>query len=183
MINMKIQGATHKANRATNQGFTLLELVVATCIAVILILTFLGRVLFYQEQVEKAAMIGVVNSVQSSLNIQQLGLLLKNKDAEITQLAAENPLNWLEDKPHNYAGEFFDPASDSIAPGNWAFDLKSRELIYAPDSARHITISSNEQKWIRFHVKLMQSAAKDSSGKSNLVSATFEPVYPYRWQN
>jgi general secretion pathway protein G len=168
--------------RDKGQGFTLVELATVTCITVVLILTFLNRVLFYQEQVERAAMIGLVTGVQSSLNMQQMGFLLRNEETKIAALATENPVNFLDEKPLNYAGEFFDPAPDAIAPGNWAFDLKSREMIYVPDHARHISFTGEGQKWIRYQVKLIQGITKEASGKGNLASVTFEPVIPYRWE-
>lgn len=164
-----------------SKGFTLFELAVVVCIVAVLMVVFLNRVLFYQEQVEKAGMIGVVTSVQSSLNMQQLGFLLRNEEAKIAALTKDNPINWLDDKPPNYVGEFFDPALDTIAPGNWAFDLKSRELIYVPDNTRHISFAGDGKKWLRFRVKLVQGIANEASGKGNVVSVAFEPVEPYRW--
>ena len=170
------------SSRRLSKGFTLLELVIVICISAVLMLTFLNRVLFYQEQVERAAMIGVVTAVQSSLNMQQLGLLLQNEETKIAALAKDNPINWLDDKPRNYVGEYFDPALDAIAPGNWAFDLKSRELIYVPDYTRHISFTGDGKKWIRFRVKLVEGVAKEASGKGNVVGISFGPVDPYHWE-
>ncbi len=164
-----------------SKGFTLFELAVVVCIVAVLLVVFLNRVLFYQEQVEKAGMIGVITSVQSSLNMQQLGYLIRNEDAKIANLTKDNPINWLDDKPPNYVGEFFDPALDTIAPGNWAFDLKSRDLIYVPDNTRNISFAGDGKKWLRFRVKLEQEGAKDTTGKGSVISASFEPVAPYRW--
>jgi hypothetical protein len=45
-------------------------------------------------------------------------------------LAQDNPMTWLQQKPRNYAGEYYDPTPGAVAPGHWMFDLKSRDLIY-----------------------------------------------------
>lgn len=99
----------------------------------ILAAALLNRVEFYREQAEKTAMIGVVGTIQTALVMQHGRLLTRGVETGITALAADNPMKWLAKQPRNYAGEFYDPAPGSVAPGNWVFDLRSRELIYMLD--------------------------------------------------
>ena len=98
-------------------------------------------------------------------------------------LAIDNPINWLQQKPKNYAGEFFDPTPNTVTPGHWMFDLKSRELIYVLDRSDYFTPGKDGQKWIRFHVKLeYESPVGVAAGsKKELASTLFEPTEPYRW--
>ena len=103
-------------------------------------------------------------------------------EKELKALAADNPINWLQQKPNNYAGEFFDPAPDTVKPGKWAFDLKTRELIYVPDHTQYFTPGKDGKKWIRFHVKLVyESPVGAAGGKKELASTLFEPTEPYHW--
>ena len=164
-----------------SKGFTLLELIIVICISVILIATFLNRVLFYQEQAEKWTMIEVVNATQSALHMQELTLLIKGEDLKIAELAKENPINWLDPEPNNYVGEFFDPAPDAVGSGNWAFDLKTHELIYIPEHTGHLSFEGKEKKWIRFRIKFGQVGAPEASEKGGQAGISFGPVEPYHW--
>ena len=122
---------------SSERGFTLIELIVVISIVAILIGVFLNRVQFYQERAEKAAMEQVAGALQSALVMQYGRLLTRGREVEVSALAADNPTNWLAKIPRNYSGEFYDPTPRSVAPGNWVFDLKTRELIYVLDRADH----------------------------------------------
>jgi general secretion pathway protein G len=166
------------------RGFTLLELIVAISIVAILAGLFLVRIPFYQEQAEKTAMEQVAGAVQSAL-VLRIGTLLTRgaaNEKELKALASDNPINWLQQKPRNYAGEFFDPDLQTIAPGRWLFDLKTRDLVYVPDHAEFLKAGSDGKKWIRFHVKLdYEPALGREKGAKELAAALLEPVEPYHW--
>ncbi len=113
-----------------SKGFTLLELVVVITIIVFLMGLFMNRMMFYQEQAEKTAMEQVAGALQSALTLQYGQILTRGKPSDAAALALDNPMNWLQKKPRNYSGEFYDPTSQAVVPGNWMFDLKTRDLIY-----------------------------------------------------
>ena len=167
------------------KGFTLIELIIVITIVVILAAVFLDRVWFYQEQAEKTAMVEVAGVIQSALVMQHGRLLVRGMEPEITALAMDNPMKWLSKQPHNYSGEFYDPTPRSVAPGNWMFDLRSRELIYVLDRADHFVSGEDGNKWIRYRVNLMYDSASGAPGKPSkeLVGTLFEPTEPYRWFN
>ncbi|MBI3902372.1 MAG: type II secretion system protein [Nitrosomonadales bacterium] len=165
--------------RNSQSGFSLLELVIAICIITLLMGVFFNRVTFYQEQAEKAAMGEVVSAVQSALALQYVDMMLHGRKAEIAAMAMNNPLNWLKEKPRNYVGEFYAPVPGAIPPGNWAFDLKTRELVYVPQHIAHPE-AVGKDKWIRYRVSLRLDLAADASGKSSQGKGgvVFEPVAP-----
>ncbi len=165
------------------KGFTLIELIVVIAIFSVLAGTLLSRVWFYQEQAEKTAMAGVAGAIQSALVMQHGRLLVRGMESEVTALAADNPMKWLAKQPHNYSGEFYDLTPRSVAPGNWVFDLKTRELIYVLDRADHFIPGKDGQKWIRYRVNLMYDPVLGASGKTSkeLVGVLFEPVEAYQW--
>jgi len=168
---------------SSERGFTLIELIIVITIVVILAAVFLNRVWFYQEQAEKTAMVEVVGAIQTALTMQHGRLLVRSMESEVTALAADNPMRWLAKQPHNYSGEFYDPTPRSVAPGNWVFDLKSRELIYVLDRTEHFVPGKDGNKWIRYRVNLMYDPGLGTSGKPSkeLVGTLFEPTEPYRW--
>lgn len=172
---------------ARAKGFTLIELVVVIAIIAILAGLLLERVWFYQEQAEKAAMEQVAGALQSALILQYANMLTHGRESEAKILTSENPLRWLMQKPVNYAGEFYDLTPASIAPGNWAFDLKSRELVYVPYRTDYFTPGTDGNKWVRYHVRLeyennvASRPAKSGAGEQSLVGVLFEPAASYQW--
>ena len=164
------------------KGFTLIELIVVITIMVILSSVLLSRIYYYQERAEKAAMEQVASALQSALTLQHARLLIHGLETNASLLAAENPMKWLAKIPGNYAGEFYDVTPRAVAPGNWVFDLKTRNLIYVVDRSDYFTPGKDGKKWVRYHVNLLYEAPDISHKKGKeLVGMLFEPIEPYTW--
>ncbi|MDD5385006.1 MAG: prepilin-type N-terminal cleavage/methylation domain-containing protein [Gallionella sp.] len=172
------------AGYRSSKGFTLIELIVVIIIVVVMMGLFMDRVLFYQEQAEKTAMEGVAGAIQSALTMQYGQILTRGKPSDVPALAQDNPMNWLQKKPPNYAGEFYNPTPLSVESGNWVFDLRTRDLIYVVRNANYFKPGKGGKKWIRFHVAINHEASRLSSlqdAPAELTGALFEPVEPYSW--
>lgn len=168
----------------SSQGFTLIELVLVVIIIVVMMGLFLNRFTYYQEQAEKTAMESVVGTLQSALTMQYGQLLTRGKMADLPALAQDNPMNWLQKKPRNYSGEFYDPTPLAVDSGNWVFDLKSRELVYVLRNSSYFKPGKDGLKWIRFHVAIDYEASRLPSlrdDSAQLTGALFQPVEPYTW--
>lgn len=172
--------------RFASAGFTLLELIVSFIIIMILTGVFLDRIRFYQNQAEKMAMAEVVEVIRISLIVQYGMVLARGQPGDLAALSRANPMDWLQIKPHNYSGEFYDPVLTGMDAGNWLFDLKSRELIYVVNNHAYFHATENDARWIRFHVVPVHD--KKSAPVSSLPPDTvdhewlvFEPVQPYSW--
>jgi prepilin-type N-terminal cleavage/methylation domain-containing protein len=185
MIKYRCPALTRKRERSgiSQCGFTLIELIVVITIIVFLASVLLNRIWFYQEQAEKAAMEQVAGAVQTALVMQYGSMLTSGRDAEAKNLATENPTRWLMQKPQNYAGEYFGMTPAAIAPGNWAFDLKSRELIYVPYRTEYFVPGKDGLKWVRYRVRLQYDPVPGSKNKGaqSLTAVLFEPVETYQW--
>ena len=171
-------------SQPSSRGFTLIELVVVITIIVVMMGMFLNSMLFYQEQAEKTAMEGVAGVIQSALTMQLGQIMVRGKPSDAAVLDQENPMNWLQRKPRNYAGEFYDPNPLTVESGNWVFDLKSRDLIYVMRNAGHFKPGKDGKKWIRFHVALIYETPRLPSlqnAPQELTGALFEPVEQYSW--
>jgi len=169
---------------SSERGFTLIELVVVITIVVVMMGLFLNRALFYVEQAEKTAMEEVSGVIQSSLTMQYGQILTRGKSTDVAILAQDNPMSWLQKKPRNYVGEYYDLTPLSVESGNWVFDLKSRELIYVVRNAKYFKPGKDGKKWIRFHVAVNHEASRLPSLQNTapeLTGILFEPVEPYSW--
>lgn len=170
--------------QSSERGFTLIELIIVITLIVVLMGLFMNRALFYQEQAEKAAMENVAGAIQSSLIMQYSKLLTRGKPSDLAVLAKGNPMNWMQKKPSNYTGEFFNPTPLTVEPGSWMFDLRSRDLVYVMRNVDHFRPGEDGKKWIRFHVVVAREPSRLPSLKDappELTGLLFEPVAPYSW--
>jgi prepilin-type N-terminal cleavage/methylation domain-containing protein len=186
---LKVQGSRFKTcnlylSPFVSKGFTLLELVIVIAIIVTLMGLFMNRFMYYQEQAEKTAMEQVAGAIQSALVMQYGQILTRGKPSDVAALAQDNPINLLQKAPHNYAGEFYDPTPLSVPPGNWMFDLKTRDLIYVLGESNYFKPGKDGRRWIRFHVVLGYTKSLLPSlhdEPAELAGLLFEPVEPYKW--
>ncbi len=165
-------------------GFTLIELIVVIIIIVVMMGLLIDRTLFYREQAEKTAMEAVASAIQSALVMQYGQILTRGRSSDLPALVQDNPMNWLQKKPRNYSGEFYDPTPLSVESGNWVFDLKTRDLIYVVRNANYFKPGRDGRKWIRFHVAVQQEPSRLPSlqnAPAEMTGALFEPVEPYSW--
>ncbi|MHB0925573.1 MAG: prepilin-type N-terminal cleavage/methylation domain-containing protein [Gallionellaceae bacterium] len=171
-------------NHHPSRGFTLIELIVVIIIVVVMMGVFLERMLYYVEQAEKTAMVEVSNAIQSALVMQYGQIMTRGQESDVPILAQDNPMNWLQKKPRNYAGEFYDPTPPTVESGNWMFDLKTRDLIYVVRNANYFKPGKDGKKWIRFHVVInyeVSSLPSLQNAPATLTGTLFEPVEPYSW--
>ena len=172
------------AGGISQRGFTLIELIVVITIVVVMAGLFLDRMLFYIEQAEKTAMETVAGTIQSALTMQYGQILTRGKSSDVAMLVYDNPMTWLQKKPRNYAGEFYDPTPLSVEPGNWMFDFKTRDLIYVLRNTNYFKPGKDGKKWIRFYIAVNHEVSRLPSLQDTppeLTGILFEPVEPYSW--
>ena len=166
---------------AKQSGFTLIELLIVVSIVAFLASLLFSRVLFYQEMAEKAAMQQVVGALQSALVLQMGHRMAAGTGAELNNLVYENPMDWLAQKPGNYAGEFNRVPANMAVSGQWMFDKSSHELIYLPDHAEYLQPATDGNKWIRFHTRFVYGNSAGGKNMREFAGAIVSPVEPYRW--
>jgi prepilin-type N-terminal cleavage/methylation domain-containing protein len=168
-------------------GFTLLELIVVICVISVLGVALLNRVQFYQRMAEKTAMEQTAQAIRSALGLRVVSLIAKNRIDKLPELAKQNPMNWLAQRPANYAGEYFGgKAKESVVAGQWYFDLKDRNLVYLVHNHSDFFVKSAVPVPIRFRTKLVY-AAENFPGESGQVTGkpvegvVLEQIDPYVW--
>lgn len=164
-------------------GFTLFELIVVICLVSIMAGILLNRLHTYQEAAEKAAMRQTAAAIKSALQMRVAAYMINGRDKEIEKLRDENPVDWLQEKPQNYAGQFYADAYARVKPGSWYFDQSRHELIYIPDLESHFKPGPDGRKWIRYQARIEYDETRESDGtvRKVLSAANFAPVQPYAW--
>ena len=117
------------------RGVSLFEVAVVAIIVAVLAGVLLQRLTVYRDQAELAAAERTVSALRASLTLQIAQLRMQGRSADIDTLAGKNPMDWLREKPGNYAGELFDPAPADVQAGNWYFDRKTHILVYRLNNA------------------------------------------------
>jgi len=164
-------------------GFTLFELIVVVCVVAVMATLLLNRLRLYEEAAEKAGMQQVAAAIKSALQMRVAAYMIGGRDGEIENLRAENPVDWLQERPQNYAGEFYADAYARVTPGSWYFDLTRREFVYVIKLGDHFKSGPDARKWVRYRVRIEYAAVpnKESAPRKVLSAVGFGPVQPYAW--
>jgi general secretion pathway protein G len=164
-------------------GFTLFELIVVVCIVSIMAGILLNRLQVYQEAAEKAVMQQTAAAIKSALQMRVASYLINGRDSEIEKLRSENPVNLLQEKPADYAGEFYADAYARVRPGSWYFDLARREFVYVVNLGHNFKPGPDGRKWVRYRVRVEYEQVPEQGGPPRKVfsAVSFAPVQPYVW--
>lgn len=161
---------------AKQRGAGLFEFAVAAVLIGILMTILLHRMSYYQGAAERVAVEQTVANIRAALEIKVAQGRLPYGSVNLTNLAEQNPLSLLKNKPANYAGELFSPDDNEIGMGNWCFDRQDKSLIYLLNNRNSFEDASSKR--LKFKVKLLRlphSPAKPS-GTPEPTGVAFEQV-------
>jgi len=130
------------------------EFAVVAIIFAVLCGVLLQKLSFYQAEAERLAAEQVVTSLRAALASKAASLYLRGNDAEFADLARQNPMDWLERRPPNYAGEFDAPGEGGVPFGHWYFDRASATLSYVLN--KRGVFGESAPKRLNFKVKFAQ---------------------------
>lgn len=161
-------------------GFSLFELIVCLIVISLLAAILLNRLGYYQEMAEKAAMDSTLRLIKTGLQIRLAELIVTNRQGEAARLEIEDPLQWLDKKPPNYGGRYYEPP----AAGTWYFDSNVRELVYVVNAGSRLDIGTGSgPKQVRFRARLVRTRLQIfGTWVEGVAGVTLSPVKPYRWQ-
>ena len=143
----------------------------------------LDRVQVYQAQAEKVTVEQVAAVVQNALTLQFGKFLTQGDEGKMEVLGKDNPMHWLARVPSNYQGEFYGITPSTLASGSWAFDLKTRDLVYKVMHDRSLTTAGEDEGLIRYrvHIQYENRPHKTERDAQEIVGVVFRPLTPYPW--
>jgi prepilin-type N-terminal cleavage/methylation domain-containing protein len=160
-------------------GFSLFELVISLIVVSVLAAVLLNRLAFYQEMFEKAAMEYTLRSIKTGLQLKLAELIVTNRQSQAGQLETENPVQWLEDKPSNYAGVYREPPEGAT----WYFDAGKKQLVYVVNTGNRLEIDTEMPKHVRFQARLVRDGLVVNGIRvESVTGVALVPVKSYRWQ-
>ena len=165
--------------RSRRCGYAFFELLVVIIVVGIAGTAFLERLYRYQELAEKAAMESTMRLLKTGLQIRLAELIIGNRQSEAAQLESEDPTQWLDARPANYAGEYREPPQ----PGKWYFDARQRQLVYVVHAGGWLEPDAGQPvKELRFQARLLKDRVPVAGATVDSVTGvTLAPVRPYRW--
>ncbi|HEY0586381.1 MAG TPA: hypothetical protein VGD52_09630 [Pseudoduganella sp.] len=142
------------AQRRRQAGSGYFEFAVVGIVFAILCGVLLQKLQFYQQEAERLAVEQVATSLRAALASRAASMYLRGKDMDLPGLARENPMEWLERRPPNYAGEFDTPNAAAVPFGYWYFDRTSATLSYVLNKRGFF--GAGAPKRLKFKVKFAQ---------------------------
>lgn len=137
-------------------GLNRAEFAIAASIVAIVAAVLAERLLYVEEYAEKTAMELTIASMRAGLRARIGELLIADQVSKIATLVEENPVDWLERRPHNYLGEVDAPPAEEPR-GQWYFDRARRELVYTANNRLHFTPSAYRDFTVRVRTMPVRS--------------------------
>ncbi len=142
------------AQRRWQHGAGYFEFAVVAIIFAVLCGVLLQKLNFYQLEAERLAVQQVVTSLRAALASRAASLYLKGNEAEMLSLARQNPMDLLERRPQNYAGEISGQDTRAMEAGQWYFDRSTATLSYVLN--KRSFFGESGAKRLNFKVKFAQ---------------------------
>ncbi|HWQ40086.1 MAG TPA: hypothetical protein VNM24_16000 [Burkholderiales bacterium] len=161
-------------------GASRFELLLAVSIIAIVAGVLLERLAFYQEYAEKVAMDLTIAAMRAGLRSRVADLLIADRVSEISTLAEENPVRWLDREPGNYLGELDGPPQEEPR-GKWYFDRGRQELVYTANNRRFFTPSVYRDYTVRLRAMRIQARVVPAGKKAEPEWVALVIVNDYRW--
>jgi general secretion pathway protein G len=137
------------------RGSGYFEFAVVAIIFAILAGILLRKMHFYQVEAERLAVEQVVTSLRAALASRAASLYLRGNEAEMAALLRQNPMDWLDRRPPNYAGEFDAASARAVPEGQWYFDRTTATLSYVLNNRDYF--GGNSAKRLNFKVKFARN--------------------------
>lgn len=150
------------------RGFFVLKMIISVLIIGAVALPMLERLRYYQEVAEQAYVDYAISGMRSGLRLRIAALMLEGRGQEAYRLAGQNPIDWLERHPDNYAGELIRPDPGMLRPGTWYFDLETRRLVYLVKHGEHFRYGDDN------------NGGNDSNGVAKVIELQARLVGPHR---
>jgi len=155
--------------RRAGAGFSLFEFAVVVFIFAILLVVLLNRMAFYQDRSQHAGAELLLANLRSALSMRVVALRAQGREADVRALAGQNPIDWLQTAPANYAGALDSQSAKQVQADNWYFDKASKNLVYVYQGQKNLPSDVLERNYFKVesHGLPTQTAKPTGASSSN----------------
>jgi hypothetical protein len=123
------------------------------------------------------------SAIRAALHLRMAAYLAQGEAQKLPALAAANPIDWLANKPGNYAGAFDRIGAEGVPEGSWYLDLTDRTLVYKIRYGQGFVPGADGRKEVRFRTSIEYGLLNDTAmpGLKGIRTVDFSPVTPYTW--
>lgn len=158
-------------------GFSLFETVIALIVLSVLLGALLERLHYYQQRAEQVAVQLTVASLRSALKVRLMQTRLEGRTQDADALLKQNPFDWLERKPPNYAGALDAAGAALVQRGYWYFDVNTGTIVFLLNNYNFLIQSDSSS--VKFKVKSVRLPPNNArpTGAFPDGNVTLEQVY------
>lgn len=166
--------------KRTDSGFSLLELVVSLIILSVLAVWAYKSFEALAEDVERVSFEGTRNNIQAQVTLKVAYWYAEQHRVSQAELITVNPIELIQHRPFNYAGEIKFNDLESVASEYWYFVTDKHWLVYKAKRAEQIKNEFEQVDIIPFQIKAKFQKTNQDTGLA--VEAKLLPVYKFHWQ-
>lgn len=166
-----------RPDAAGQAGFSLFESVIVLIVLAVLLGVLLERLHYYQQRAEQVTVQLTVASLRSALQVRLMQARLEGRAQDVHALLSQNPFDWLERKPPNYAGAVDAAGAALVEKGYWYFDLDTGSIVFLLNN--HNFLAQTDSPNVKFRVKSSRLDKKNvkPAGAFSDGNVTLEQVY------
>lgn len=166
-------------------GFTYLELIIVIILISALYYLSIDKLLKLRAEAEAARLAYSISGFRVALSLQMAEMVARGEMYRLPKLAGNNPVDWLQQPPENYAGSLTAEQAGSVEPGYWYFDKQDRALVYKVRFSSFFESEQTDSTEVRLKVRL-NYADKNRNGrydrrKDDIRGVVLQAQNTYRW--
>lgn len=163
-------------------GRSVLEFVLVVVIIGTLIMYVIDRVQNILADVERVAVVRVIGSLDSAVNLQAAERVLAQGVDAIKNLEHVNPVNFLSEPLENYIGVRSDLLAAQLPPGSWYFDEDEKMLGYIVKNQDRFETRLSGIPRLRFKVILLYAPMAKPKKPAAVQGIKLQSMDSYRWK-
>ena len=172
--------------RTSQNGFSLLELVIVIILISLLVVIAIDRLLILSVEAERVSVAKIAGELRSAMGIQVAKTIVEDKNLQnIGKLHKSNPMDMLAETPGTYIGAFETPQLQAIKGGSWFFDQGNGELVYVVINDGYLKTDLAGRKRIRFQIQLLyedkNGNKKFDAGVDSAHGMRLKELDKYEW--
>lgn len=163
-----------------SHGFSLLELAVSILILTVLVAFAFQRLELMIEDVERVSFQGSRDNIQAQLTLKVAYWYAAQKTVSPREIARENPIDLIQHKPSNYAGEIYFNGLSTAEAEHWYYVTDKRWLVYKAKRVDNLNNDFSQTELLPFKVEVELQGKGRSIGLA--TGLHLKPLYNFDWQ-